>query len=129
MGKNKKLICVAGAMLLLFIAFHVGRQQSFVEITGTDTEDVIFAELNGYGKTVCIEDNEQIQELMNTLRGIGFNPTLQNGTRIPGGVTISITLALRDGNVECITLPYYSNIGRSFITSTKAIRCFDKWFQ
>jgi len=128
---NQKLKTV---MLLILCVILTGCTKEQTEIPAIDSSNVISEgistiSLNGYGKTIQINDADKIEEIMSVIENIAFEPADSDASvEAPGAITVTVTLGYQDGSKQEITYPYYLYDGNTYITDETSILSFDKYF-
>ena len=92
-------------------------------------EDISSITLNAYGKTVQINDADEIAEIKSVIESIAFEPA-SSGTSVeaPGAISVTVTLGYQDGSRQEITYPYYLHDGNTYAADETSIVSFDKYF-
>ena len=92
-------------------------------------EDISSITLNAYGKTVQINDADEIAEIKSVIQSIAFEPAgAGESIEAPGAISLTVTLHYQNGSQQEITYPYYLYDGTTYSTDSASITLFGRYF-
>lgn len=126
----KKIFSIV--MLLLLCVTQVGcsEEPSNTEADNTSSKSIVTVILNGYGKTVQIDDTDLISKIKATVNNIAFETTdSEINLETPGAISLTVTFEYQDGSQDNFTYPYCLRNGKILVADESSIKFFDEYFE
>ena len=92
-----------------------------------DTANVVSAELYGCGKSIIIDDTNEVKRIIQIINSIEFTETESDVIKLPGAVSLRIVINYDNATSIMITLPAWEVNGKVYDGGPDCIKRFSEY--